>query len=108
MNINISKQNDFNVIEIHGRLDINNSNKLEQTLLDLSRTDSKFVLDCTGLDYISSSGLRVFLMFLKKVSSGNGVFHICCLQDVIKEVFDISGFTSLFKIFTTRNEALNK
>lgn len=106
MIINESVQNGFCIVELNGRLDITNSNLLEQKLMELSKTNTNFVIDCSNLEYISSSGLRVFLLFLKKVSTAKGKFNICCLQDVIKEVFDISGFTALFAIFPTRDEAL--
>jgi len=51
------------------------------------------------LNYISSSGLRVFLVIQKKMVALKGQFKLCNLQPGIKEIFDISGFSSIFSVF---------
>jgi stage II sporulation protein AA (anti-sigma F factor antagonist) len=64
------------------------------------------VLDCAELNYISSSGLRVFLIAQKKLMGLQGKLHLCAMQPSIKEIFDISGFSTIFKIFATEQEAI--
>jgi anti-anti-sigma factor len=107
MNIKKEKINDFCVIRIEGRIDTTNFNGFENEINLLFNSGEKnIIFDCSGLNYISSSGLRVFLITQKKSISLDGKLHLCCLQPAIKEIFDISGFSTIFKIFDTENEAL--
>jgi anti-anti-sigma factor len=95
------------IIGIEGRLDTTNYAVLERKLMDLidSRQD-KILVDCSKMDYISSSGLRILLMALKKITLVKGKFALCCLQENIHEIFEISGFTSIFEIHLSREDAL--
>ncbi len=108
MNISRQKESNLTVVNISGRLDTTTYSTLSKELETLvSSGESNILVDCTNMDYISSSGLRVFLVYLKKVKSINGSFTLCGLQTMIKEIFSISGFTSLFNIYETREEALS-
>lgn len=107
MNITKEKINSFCVLKIEGRIDTTNFNSFETEINLLFNSGEKnIVFNCSGLNYISSSGLRVFLIAQKKTISLNGKLHLCCLQPTIKEIFDISGFSTIFKIFDTENEAI--
>ncbi len=107
MEIKKEKINNFCVIAIEGRIDTTNFNQFEIEINLLFNSGEKnFVFNCEGLNYISSSGLRVFLIAQKKSISLNGKLHLCNLQPNIKEIFDISGFSSIFKIFETQEQAL--
>ena len=72
----------------------------------LANNETKIIANCANMDYISSSGLRVFLMTLKKIKGAGGKLVICALQDNIKEIFDISGFSNFFEMFASQEEAL--
>ncbi|MCE5174202.1 MAG: STAS domain-containing protein [Bacteroidales bacterium] len=107
MNITKEKIGEFLVLTLYGRVDTNNFNELEQAIGQVFEADEKkIVLNCSGLNYISSSGLRIFLTALKKVNAMHGTLHLCSMQPVIKEIFDISGFSTIFQIFDTQKEAL--
>jgi len=107
MNITKEKIGDFLVLTLDGRVDTNNFNELELVIGEVFEAgENKIVLNCSGLNYISSSGLRIFLTALKKVSALNGKLHLCSMQPVIREIFDISGFSGIFRIFGTLEEAL--
>jgi len=60
------------------------------------------------LDFISSSGLRVLLTAGKQLKSVNGKMVLCSLKDHVKEVFDVAGFTMLFNMFSSQEEAIKK
>ena len=93
------KSGDVNVLSIGGRLDAYSAAEAEKKLDELIAAGVvKIVLNLDGLEYISSSGLRVFLAQLKKVRKQQGDLKICCMKSNIKEVFDIAGFTQLFNI----------
>ena len=107
MNLTNEKKNEFCVLNIEGRIDTTNFSQFENEINTLLNAGEKnFVFDCSGLNYISSSGLRVFLIAQKKTLSLNGKLHLCNLQPSIKEIFDISGFSSIFKIFDNQDKAI--
>jgi len=95
------------IIGISGRLDTTTYSQLESKLSELiGNHQVNILVDCSEMDYVSSSGLRIFLMALKKVTSENGRFVLCCLQDSIRELFEISGFTSVFELHSSVDDAL--
>ncbi len=107
MEIIESKKDQVTILGLVGRLDTTNYNELEKKIFDL--IDRKIILilvDCSRLDYVSSSGLRILLMALKKISSSKGRFVLSNLQENIAEIFEISGFTSIFEIYPDREQAL--
>ena len=107
MELSENKSDGYMIIGISGRLDTTNYQILEHRLMKyINENNVRLIIDCSKMDYISSSGLRIFLMALKRVSQVNGRFLICSLQDMIKEVFAISGFNSIFEVYPTVAEAL--
>ena len=56
------------------------------------------IVDCEGMDYICSSGLRVFLTTYKMIAQKGGKLIIRNLQPLVKNVFDMSGFSQIFNI----------
>jgi anti-sigma B factor antagonist len=107
MEINEMKNSDCLIIGIKGRLDTTNYGDLEKKLMAFfDEGETKIVMDCSEMDYISSSGLRVFLMALKRAALVKGTFVLCGLQETIREIFEIAGFTTIFEIFGTGEEAL--
>ena len=87
------------VVIVSGRLDTNSSADFEKTIEPvLTGTALKVKVDCSDLKYISSSGLRVFLLLQKKVSHRSGILRLCGLNDDVREVFDVTGFSALFLI----------
>lgn len=71
----------------------------------LSAGKKCFILDFNRLDYISSAGLKVLLMAAKKTSGIGGKLALSSLKEHVKEVFDIAGFTAIFPICSTREDA---
>jgi anti-anti-sigma factor len=107
MDIAEVKQNGIVILGLKGRLDASNAGTLESKVLALiDAGERRFVVDCAQLDYISSAGLRVLLMAVKRLNANGGKIAIAALQDQIKEVFDIAGFSSIFQICGTQAEAV--
>ncbi len=105
----IKKKNVGNtaVIELTGRLDSNTSRELDQELAELFDKNQKDILiDLSRLEYISSAGLRVLLVGLKKINKKKGRLALCSMNEFVKEIFDIAGFTPLFNIYSSQNEAV--
>ncbi|MFA8301007.1 MAG: STAS domain-containing protein [Hyphomicrobiales bacterium] len=107
MKINTIDNGSSQIIELKGRLDTSNFNVFEDVINDLiEKGKVNLIIDCHMLNYISSSGLRIFLVGYKRVKPLGGVFYVCNLQENIYEVFKVSGFTSIFTIYPDRNDAL--
>jgi len=107
MNIKKEKIGNFSVLKIKGRIDTIHSSALEDEVnLLFDSGEKNWIFDCSGMNYISSSGLRVFLVAQKKVISINGKLYLCEMQPAIQEIFRISGFSNLFRIFDSQEEAL--
>ena len=97
------------VLEIAGRLDVTNSEIIQEKFTEIiERGDIQLAVDCSNLEYISSSGLRAFLLLVKKIKATNGRCALFGLTPDIKEVFDISGFSGLFTIVSSKDEALSE
>ncbi|MCX5796083.1 MAG: STAS domain-containing protein [Elusimicrobia bacterium] len=94
-------------LAIRGRLDASSAAQAEQVVADFLRgSGKKLILDLTELDYISSAGLRVLLMADKGLQQKSGALALCGLKPNVKEVLDVSGFTALFRIAATAEQAL--
>ena len=107
LNINRSDRDEVAILEVGGRLDVATGPEMTAELLAvLEGGCTRAVLDMGGLEYISSAGLRSLLVGRKAFAPKNGRIVICGLKDYIKEVFEISGFISIFPICTTVDEAL--
>ena len=84
-------------IALDGRLDTMTAPELEAELKDsLSAADS-LVLDFSGLDYISSAGLRV-LLSAHKIMATKGGLKITHVNEIVREVFDVTGFADILTI----------
>lgn len=95
------------VITADGRLDTTTASDFETRCLELiSGEDKNIVIDLQGIEYISSAGLRSILSVGKKVRSDGGNLAFCNLKGMVREVFEISGFASIFTIHDTREKAL--
>ena len=64
------------------------------------------VLDFSGVEYISSVGLRVLMLAAKQTKSQGGAIAVAALQPVVKEIFDISRFTLVIPCFAGVRDAL--
>lgn len=99
MTINIQEQNGGLVAILSGRLDTPAAVKAQQDMVPLmENADKEITLDCTGLEYISSSGLRLFLALRKETTAKGGKVIIKNINDEIKKVFMMTGFFNLFEI----------
>ena len=84
--------------KLSGRLDTAASQQFAVDMEPLmDNADKHVVLDCSELEFISSSGLRLFLALRKATISKGGDITITGVSPEIKQVFTITGFYSLFK-----------
>lgn len=94
---NISNQN--LIISLSGRLDTITSPQLEEEINRNSFDEIEMVtLNMRGLEYISSAGLRVILMLHKKLAGINGRLKLINVNDMIMEIFTMTGMDSFLEI----------
>ena len=107
MNIQTSKEASAMVIKVTGRLDAVTAPEYEQQFTSLiTAGETRFVVDFEKLEYISSAGLRVLLSTAKQTKAKNGHIHLANIGGAVKEVFDISGFGSIFPMHESVASAL--
>jgi len=95
------------VVTARGRLDGSTSPAFGARLESLAaRSEPRLVVDCSGIDFVSSAGLRVVLSVLKRVKAANGMFALCAVQPPVREVLDITGFTGMLNVHSGRAEAV--
>lgn len=95
------------ILELSGRLDTETAADVELTFQDqLNAGDRDFLVDLTGIGYVSSAGLRVLLALAKQLDGGKGSLRLCGLNPSVRQVFDVAGFSKLFAIFPDRDKAL--
>ncbi len=97
MEINSKKTDDKTIVEVAGYLDAISAEEFLRFIDGMSPEESvHVVVDCTGLQYISSSGLRVFITLLKKAQKNGGKVEVQNLNSTVREIFDMTDFSSLF------------
>jgi anti-sigma B factor antagonist len=107
MEIKQVKHGEITLLNLIGRLDANTSGELESVLIPMiDGGEKKLILDFSALDYISSAGLRLLLLAAKKLRNNKGEIILCSMKDFIKEIFEISGFTPIFTIVDSKEDAL--
>lgn len=107
MNINQSQVNDVFILELDGKLDIMNQDELENSFNSLIDAGNlNIIMDCQKLTFISSAGLRLLIIIWKKMEPLKGKLAVCSLNENTKKIFDISGYSQIFTIFSNKEEAL--
>jgi len=93
-------------VRLSGRLDGTTTQTVEQAFLQaIEGGATRFVFDMGGLEYVSSAGLRVMLLAAKKTRAAGGKIALFALSDSVREVFEISGFHTIFALFGDEREA---
>lgn len=97
MDIRVQKEQQASVISITGRLDAVTVAGYEQNVREvIANGETRLVIDLAGLEYISSAGLRGLLVTAKLLKGKGGQARCANVSGAVKEVFDISGFVSIF------------
>jgi anti-sigma B factor antagonist len=95
------------VVTLPARVDTASARDVETCLDEVLHAGARRVIaDFGDSEYVSSAGLRVFLAALKSLEKNDGRIVLCSMQPFVADVFQISGFSELFVIAGTREEAL--
>ena len=95
MTINVERDFELVTLEITGRLDTTTAPNLESVIGELSADIKELVFDMSGVEYISSAGIRVLLVAYKKINSENGSVRIEKANDMVYEVLEMTGLSEM-------------
>lgn len=108
ININVSGHNNVTVIEASGRIDSMNANQLGDALsTEIEDGNLLLVLDLNAVEYMSSAGLREMVATLKKAKRASGDLRIAQPSDRVREVLEMAGLDTIFKIYPTQAAAVD-
>lgn len=98
------------VLSVSGRIDHSNADAfsaaLEPVLSRCRAGDAAVVLDLSGLGYVSSAGLRCFMLAARQAKAQSGRLVVAAPTPMVREIFEITRFTLLFDCLATVDEAL--
>ena len=106
MQITITDETDYSIIAVSGKLDTDTAVKADSVFSEVLNRKNQLLVDLSALRYISSAGLRILLLTAKRVQQKGGKIILFGLQSSVNEIFEISGFSQLFRICQDKESAL--
>lgn len=107
MDISIEDAGQVKVLGFGGEMDAGTAPEALKKIDELREEGTtRMVIDFERLHYISSAGLRVLMFTAKQLKDAGGELRVCGLNEMVGEVFDMSGFSTILNVFRDRKEAL--
>ena len=107
MEVSIERQGGVLSARVSGRVDSTNAHEFEEAIgTAIEDGDRAVILDFENLVYISSAGLRAVLMTAKNLGERDATFALCSLPDMVREIFEVSGFDKIVTIHPSKADAL--
>src|SRR5436190_16073811 len=98
------------VLRMEGRLDQDTCDAFRADLMshveESAHGGGAIVLDLSGLEYVSSAGLRCFMLASRQAKAQHGRIFVAALQPMVREIFELSHFNLVFQVFPTLREAM--
>lgn len=98
MEIICTTKNSKTILTVSGRIDVNTSDDFQKQILSKMMEENEIFLDCSGIEYISSAGLRSMLIIAKKADAQNKKIILCRVSKLFHEVLEVSGFDAFFEV----------
>jgi anti-anti-sigma factor len=109
MNLSETGVGDAMLVAASGRVDLSNADTFKDALSAAQgKAKGALILDLSGVEYISSAGLRSLMIVFKDGKAQGKPFGIAGLTPLLAEIFTISRFNQVFPLFTTAREAIAK
>lgn len=107
MDIKTHTQDNYLVVILSGKMDaVTAPLYIDRLREELCGDVLRMVVDCGNLVYVSSAGLRAILTVSKDIRLKGGSQAYCSLQHQVREIFELSGFSSIIPIHDNRDDAL--
>ena len=110
--MNVTSRRFANAVVVHaaGRLDQDTCEAFRGDLLkyveEAAHGGGAIVLDLSSLEYVSSAGLRCFMLASRQAKAQHGRIYVAALQPMVAEIFQISHFNLVFQVFPSVREAV--
>lgn len=107
IDIDVSELGRVTLVQVKGRIDSMNANQLGDALSgQIDGGHIQLVLDLSGVDYMSSAGLREIVSSLKRVKRATGDLRLAQPSDRVREVLEMAGLDTIFHIYPTQDGAV--
>ena len=108
MALNSRKQDKSLIINLMGRLDVHLSSEIEEEINELVKNDDAetVILNLEDVEYMSSSGLRVFVSLMRSLNEKNKNLKLSNLSVAVRKVFEVVELMDMFDIYESEEEAL--
>jgi len=110
MDLKLKKKEESGILLIKpvGRIDPITVEVFDKAIEDAIKSGKyNIIIDCSELSYISSAGLGVLIGYIEEVREKGGDIVICCTSSEVYEIFDLLGFTKIYKFFPDTEKARN-
>ena len=102
MDIRLHPRSGWVLVAVLGRLDMTSAGTLEHELETvIAGGQRRLAIDMSGLDYLSSAGLRALMVTAKRLQELQGKLVLVGLRGTVKEVLEIAGLANVFPVFAT-------
>jgi anti-anti-sigma factor len=110
MNVSSRRYANAALVQVSGRLDQDTCEAFRGQLMGFvdqaAHDGGAIVLDLSQLEYVSSAGLRCFMLASRQAKAQHGRIFVAALQPMVREIFEISHFNLVFQVFPTLREAM--
>jgi anti-anti-sigma factor len=106
----VTKDEKYNalILRLEGRLDATTSVQLENVLNNaIENKHNKILVDFSGVEYLSSAGMRVLLSMTKRLKGIGGYFKLFSIHDDVMEIIRLAGFEIILQIFNDEISAVS-
>lgn len=108
LEIKTNEINEVVVVRLIGYLDSNTASTAESEINSwLEKGTRKLVINLEETKYVSSAGLRIFVVTAKKMTANGGVVKLCSVNGVVQEILEISGLSTILDVKETEEQALS-
>ena len=106
MEIEFETVDGITVVTLFGELDSRTAPIVQERLMDLPGPEARVLLEMSGVNYISSAGLRALLMLYRRMATSEGQVALSGLNESIKDVMAVTGFLEFFAAYDSLEEGL--
>ena len=108
MQVNTRLVNNVAIIDILGEIDLYNSPKIKDALMEKVKDGYKnIIINLGDVTYIDSSGIGTLIFCRTFLNQNNGVLRIIKIKDSVKRIFELTKLNSFFTIFEDEGDAIN-
>ena len=108
LEVRATQKDEARVLHIDGYINAHTVQEFEKSVQSvLEEKIYRILINCRDLQYINSSGLGVLMGVIEEIQDNGGFLYLSDMNETVFNIFDTLGFTHLFKVFDTEDEAIN-